>query len=677
LPTEISFRNGRKIKMKPMSFVHRLLVLIISLVVTCLTAWSQLDSVGTRTAADTTARLQPRGIPVVFAGDTVFFIYSPLGEFKAEERAEHIAGQLRFLARNDWSLDSLRLVENGGVTDALLDTLRVFSVTSDDAAALHQLRSQVAGEYKSIAQKVIRSRRAELSLKELLQQGGIVLLFLVLLLVAFWGMRRIFPHLHTKLEGWEGKYFPSIRFRSRVILRASTIVLFHIIVLKALRLTITLALLYYFLLYLLSVIPWTRSWDPGPLLQGLLYSTLLTAAAGALLRGGRVFFGSLGAKVDGWRGTLIKPVRVKTVEILSEERIAGSLKWGAQILQLAAAVMVIYLYVTIIFSFFEFSQTWAKTLVGYVVSPLRDVFVALVSYLPNVFFIVVIAFVTRYVLKVIHLIFLEIGKGTISLPGFYREWSEPTYKIVRFLVIAFAAVVIFPYLPGSSSPAFQGISVFLGVLFSLGSTSAIANVVAGVVLTYMRPFKIGDRVKIADTLGDVIEKTLLVTRVRTIKNVDITIPNAMVLGSHIINFSSSAQARGLILHSSVTIGYDVPWRKVHELLIAAANATEDILKDPAPFVLQTSLDDSYVSYELNAYTDKPNLMASIYSQLHQNIQDKFNEACVEIMSPHYSAVRDGNKAAIPDDYLPKGYAAPSFRIFPFGNPPSEPGSKRE
>ena len=191
--------------------------------------------------------------------------------------------------------------------------------------------------------------------------------------------------------------------------------------------------------------------------------------------------------------------------------------------------------------------------------------------------------------------------------------------------------------------------------------------VAGVVLTYMRPFRIGDRVKIADTMGDIMEKTLLVTRVRTIKNVDVSIPNAMVLGSHIINFSSSAKERGLILHTTVTIGYDVPWKKVHELLVSAAKTSENILETPAPFILQTSLDDSYVSYELNAYTDRPDKMAVTYSELHQNIQEKFNEAGVEIMSPHYSAVRDGNHTAIPDEYLPKGYKPKTFRIFPFGN----------
>lgn len=240
----------------------------------------------------------------------------------------------------------------------------------------------------------------------------------------------------------------------------------------------------------------------------------------------------------------------------------------------------------------------------------------------------------------------------------------PTYRIVRVLIVAFTIVVAFPYLPGSKSPAFQGISIFFGLLLSLGSSSAIANVVAGTVLTYTRAFQLGDRVKIGDTTGDIIEKTLLVTRVRTIKNVDIAIPNGMVLGSHILNFSSAAKQEGLILHTSVTIGYDAPWRKIHELLIAAAGATTNVLPQPKPFVLQTALDDFYVSYEINAFTDQPNRMAQTYSELHQNIQDKFYEAGVEILSPHYFGVREGNHVAIPAEYVPQHYVAPAFRILP-------------
>ncbi|MBN2355369.1 mechanosensitive ion channel [candidate division KSB1 bacterium] len=371
-------------------------------------------------------------------------------------------------------------------------------------------------------------------------------------------------------------------------------------------------------------------------------------------------------KLKDWQGTRIRTLRLQKVEILSEERITYLLIMIFKGLRVFLTLILFYLSIPLLLSFFPSTRRWAAVIINYIMNPLQVVWNSVLDFLPNLFFITVILFVTHYVIRFVKFLFGEIRKGTITLPGFYRDWADPTFKIVRFLMLVFVAIVIFPYLPGSSSPAFKGISVFLGLLFSLGSASAISNIIAGTVLTYMRAFQLGDRVRIAETEGDVVDKTLLVTRVRTIKNVDITIPNAMVLGSHIINFSSSSQERGLVLHSTVTIGYDVPWRQVHELLLDAAAKTGYLLEEPAPFVLQTALNDFYVSYELNAFTDDPGKMAQIYSDLHQNIQDVFNSAGVEIMSPHYAAVRDGNQATVPTEYLPKDYKAPGFRILPRG-----------
>ncbi|HEY1799830.1 MAG TPA: mechanosensitive ion channel family protein [Terriglobales bacterium] len=398
------------------------------------------------------------------------------------------------------------------------------------------------------------------------------------------------------------------------------------------------------------------------LLLGGLYALIATVILFLIFW----LFGRLFPKVygtlNGWRGTRIRSLKIQRFELLPADRITDFAIWVGKLVRFILVLVVIYFYASLVLGFFPWTSGYAQVLVGYVLAPLRLIGGAVVAYLPNLFFIAVILFVSFYLIKFIKMIFSEVRRGTIRFPNFYPEWAEPTYKIVRFLVIALTLIIVFPYLPGAKSPAFQGISIFLGVLFSLGSTSAIANVVAGVILTYMRAFKVGDRVKIADTMGDVIEKTLLVTRVRTIKNVEITIANAMVLGSHIINFSASGHQDGLILHTSVTIGYDTPWRTVHKLLVDAALATESILQQPAPFILQTALDDFYVRYELNAYTTQPSRMANIYSNLHANIQDKFNEAGVEITSPHFSSVRDGNQMAIPDDYLPKGYSAPAFRL---------------
>ncbi len=381
--------------------------------------------------------------------------------------------------------------------------------------------------------------------------------------------------------------------------------------------------------------------------------------------------------IRSWRSTKIKSLKIQKLEILTAERATDALLAMMRGFRIALFAILIYLCVPLVLSFFPWTRKLADSLFHYILSPLRAVGIGFVSYIPNLFYIAVIVVVTRYLLRVVHWFFLQIERGGISLPNFYPDWAIPTYKIARVMVVAFAAVIIFPYLPGSDSTAFRGVSVFLGIVFSLGSASSISNIIAGVVLTYMRAFELGDRVKIADTVGDVIEKTLLVTRLRTIKNVDVTIPNGIVLASHIINFSATAKDVGLILHATVSIGYDAPWKKVHELLIAAALQTENVVKEPAPFVFQTSLDDFYVSYEINAYTNSPHVMAKTLSDLNQNIQDKFNEAGIEITSPHFAAVRDGNRIAIPDSYLPKSYAAPGFRILPLGRgstdgPPSPP-----
>lgn len=402
--------------------------------------------------------------------------------------------------------------------------------------------------------------------------------------------------------------------------------------------------------------------------HSLLLSTLYAlAATAALLLAFWLLtrlFRWLQARIEAERGRLIRTLRFQSIEILSETRMITLLRQTFKGIRIILILVLLNIYLTTVLAFFPWTRHLAARLTGYVLDPLARVGLGFVAFLPNAFFIAVIIALTYLVIRVTRFAFDEVAKGRINLPGFHADWAAPTFNIVRFLVIAFAVVVAFPYLPGADSPAFKGVSVFLGVLFSLGSTSAVGNIVAGVIITYMRPFKIGDRVRIGETVGDIVEKTLLITRIRTIKHVDITIPNAIVLSSHMTNYSSAVQEYGLILHTTVTIGYDVPWRQVHELLIAAAKGTDHILALPPPFVLQTSLDDFYVSYELNAYTDKPSSMALTYSLLHQNIQDQFNTAGVEIMSPHFAQLRDGNATTIPASYLPADYVPPEFRLAP-------------
>lgn len=404
----------------------------------------------------------------------------------------------------------------------------------------------------------------------------------------------------------------------------------------------------------------------GRSVNGILIGLGLTAVATVLLLFvirvlGRAFPG-LVTRVAGWEGTVIRGLHVQKVELISAARMTRAAVELVRAVRWLAVLLAGAIYLQAVLGFFPWTRGFAQQVFAYGWGAVRAMLLAVGGYLPKLFYVAIIVVVARYVIGGARLVFDAVGRGDIRLPGFYKEWARPTFQIVRFLMLAFAAVIVFPYLPGSDSPAFQGVSIFLGVLLSLGSTSAVANVVAGVVLTYMIPFRPGDRVKIADTIGDVVEQNLLVVRIRTIKNVEITIPNSTVLGHHIINYSRHAQGQGLILHSTVTIGYDAPWRTVHALLIAAAARTEGILAEPAPFVLQTSLDDFYVSYEVNAHTDQPSRMAVIYGELHANIQDEFAKGGVEIMSPHYLAARDGNQVTIPAEHLAGDYEAPPFRV---------------
>jgi len=374
------------------------------------------------------------------------------------------------------------------------------------------------------------------------------------------------------------------------------------------------------------------------------------------------FFNWTAFKIKFQEDKRIQGIKIRNFILFDAKQQVNALLNINTVLKWLLIALLVYIALPILFGIFPWTKGFASTLFGYILNPLKKIGLGFWTYLPNLITILVIIFVFRYVLKGIKFLKNEIEKGNLELPGFFPDWANPTYQIIRVIVFAFMVVVIFPYLPGSDSPVFQGVSVFLGFLFTFGSAGSLSNIIAGLILTYMRLFKIGDRVKIGEVVGDVIEKSLLVTRIRTIKNEIISIPNSTVMSSHTINYSSDAPEKGLIIHSTVTIGYDVPWKDMHQALIDAALKTALILQEPKPFVLQTSLDDFYVSYEINAYIKEPNKQAVIYSDLHQNIQDVCNERGIEIMSPHYRAARDGNRTTIPENYLDKEYQAPPFNV---------------
>lgn len=362
-------------------------------------------------------------------------------------------------------------------------------------------------------------------------------------------------------------------------------------------------------------------------------------------------FNKLKARIQRLKDTKLKPISIQDYELLDTQKQVNLLVFLASLLRYAVMLLQLILTVPLLFAIFPQTKDLAYKLFSYIWEPIKSIFLGIVEYIPNLFTIFVIWLAVKYLVRLVRYLASEIQSERLKIGGFYADWAMPTFHIVRFLLYAFMIAMIYPYLPGSKSGVFQGISVFVGLIVSLGSSTVIGNIIAGLVITYMRPFKLGDRIKLNDTTGNVIEKTPLVTRIRTPKNEVVTIPNSFIMSSHTVNFSQSARDYGLIIHSEVSIGYDIPWRKTHQLLIEAALNTPGVMDDPRPFVLETSLQDYYPVYQVNAYIKDANQLAQVYSDLHQNIQDRFNEEGIEIMSPHYIATRDGSETTIPKDDL--------------------------
>jgi len=372
--------------------------------------------------------------------------------------------------------------------------------------------------------------------------------------------------------------------------------------------------------------------------------------------------------VASLQGKRIHAITARGQDLLSEQEVTLIVLGLLRFVRYAANALLFYIYLTFVFGLFPATRSLAASLFGYFVHAAQEIGLSMIDYLPSLVFLLVLAWVTRALIRLMKMGFDRIAFGRVRLSNFPAEFAQPTFRLARTLVIVFAIIVAYPYLPGSGSPAFQAVSIFMGLLVSLGSSGAIANIVSGLSLTYMRAFKLGDRVRIADAEGDVIDRTTFVTKIRTPKNVEVTIPNAMVMSNHIVNYSGQEAQPYLVLHTTVTLGYDADWRQVHEVMINAALEVEGILEDPAPFVLQTALDDFYVHYELNASTKSPRAMSQTYSALHAKLQDAFNEAGIEVASPHLSSLRDGNQVAVPDRYLPQNYERPGFRIFGANDP---------
>lgn len=344
-------------------------------------------------------------------------------------------------------------------------------------------------------------------------------------------------------------------------------------------------------------------------------------------------------------------VEIRSFHILEAEDLWSALRGAVGAIHVLGVLALLVAYLQYVLTLYPWTRPYSLYFLNLILKPLETIGGATLAALPNLVFIIILVFIVRYLLKMTRLFFGAVALERVKLAGFESEWALPTYKIIRLFAIAFAVVVAYPYIPGSETAAFKGVSIFIGLVLSLGSTSIIGNLIAGYTMTYRRAFRIGDRIRVKDIIGDVVQMRLLETHLRSFKNEEIVVPNTVILSNEVVNYSTLAKEQGLILHTSVGIGYEVSWRQVDALLQLAAERTEGILRNPRPFVLKSSLDDFCVMYELNAYTDDPSAMPQIYSMLHANILDVFNENDVQIMTPAYMGDPDKPKIVPPDRWF--------------------------
>ena len=401
-----------------------------------------------------------------------------------------------------------------------------------------------------------------------------------------------------------------------------------------------------------------RDREPGILIRHTLYAVASTLALVLLLWAGRRFVRKTRSALEKRYREKIHGVQIQSFHLIRAEHLWRLLTGVLNFFWAIIALTATYANLHYVLSLFPWTRGFGNRLSTILVNPLITIGASLLRVVPDVIFLAILVLVTFYVLKLIRLFFVGVETGAVTLSGFEAAWAKPTYRLVRVAVIAFALVAAYPYIPGSNSQAFKGISLLIGVIFSLGSTSLIGNMISGYSMAYRRVFKQGDRVKIGEHMGTVQDTKLMVTYLRTTKNELIAVPNSLIINGEVINYSTLARDQGLILHTTVGIGYETSWRQVEAMLLQAAQLTPGLLRDPKPFVLQKELGDFAVTYEINAYCDDPRAMEKLYTALHQNILDIFNEYGVQIMTPAYEG--DPQQPKI----VPKGqwYSAPAFPL---------------
>jgi small-conductance mechanosensitive channel len=408
--------------------------------------------------------------------------------------------------------------------------------------------------------------------------------------------------------------------------------------------------------------------EPGLLWRHTLYAFGATVGLLAVAYLGRRVVGRLHLKLGRRYQARVHDVQIQAFQIVKAEQIWRLLDGVLKLAWVVVVIATIVVYLRYVLGLFPWTRGIGTGLIAILIDPLETLGLGLIREVPNLAFLAVLILITRYLLKMVRLFFQAIASGTVMLPEFDAEWAWPTYRLARLFIIALAIIVAYPYIPGSQSDAFKGVTVFVGIVFSLGSSSLIGNIIAGYSMTYRRAFKIGDRVKIGEHVGEVVRMRLLVTHLRTPKNEEVVVPNSAILGAEIVNYSSISKERGLIIHTTVGIGYETPWRQVEAMLLEAAGRTPGLSRDPAPFVLQKALNSFDVTYEINAYIDSPDVMLARYSALHRNILDVFNEYGVQIMTPAYET------DPVQPKLVPKSewYAEPARRP----ERPSEPEAEK-
>jgi small-conductance mechanosensitive channel len=401
--------------------------------------------------------------------------------------------------------------------------------------------------------------------------------------------------------------------------------------------------------------------DPARLGQNALLALLATGGLLVALFACRLMVRGLRRFVERRYRARVRDLSIQSFHVINADSLWRAASGLVTLIGAATVVALLFVYLEYVLALFPWTRATGRQLGEIALAPPRRMGLGLLAMFPNLVFLTVLFVITRWFLKLVRLFFESVGSGIVKLKNFDADWAAPTYRLVRLLIVALALVVAYPYVPGSETDAFKGISLFVGVVFSLGSSSLIGNLIAGSSMTYRRAFRVGDRVKIGEHTGEVMEMRLLVTHLRTIKNEEVIVPNSSIVNTDVVNFSSMAKERGLILHTTVGIGYETPWRQVEAMLLEAAARTPGLIRDQRPFVHQLSLGDFCITYEINVFCDAPDRMRLLYTELHRNILDVFNEYGVQIMTPAYEGDPDQPKIVPPEHWHSAPAAEPPAR----------------